>query len=206
MFGIHYATKEEARPYLRLSGAIKVTAEPFALFKLKTIPVIIAISGMGKVSAALATQILIREHKCKHILNAGVCGALIDNAGFDPGKIFGISKVSEGPPGPGIPSKGFHCTGTFWPDASTARLVTVEQPVFSSADRQRWASWGDLVDMEGAIVARVAHLYNIPWNIIKGVTDMAGDGDRNMLHRNLEIVSEAIATQLNNGLAEYATT
>ena len=206
MIGIHYATEKEARPYLRLTGAMKVAAEPFALFKLRKIPVLITISGMGKVSAALATQMLICEHKCKHILNAGVCGALVDNAGFDPGKIFRISKVSEGPPGPGIPSKEIRCKGALWPDVATARLVTVEQPVFNSADRQRWASWGDLVDMEGAIVARVAHLYDIPWDIIKGVTDMAGDGDRPTLHRNLEVVSEEIATQLNMGLTDYATT
>lgn len=206
MFGIHFATDEEARPFLRLSGAIKVATEPFALFKVRTIPALIIVSGMGKVSAALATQMLIREHKCEHILNAGVCGALVDRAGFDPGKIFRISKVSEGPPGPGIPSKGIRCKGALWPDVATARLVTVEQPVFNSADRQRWASWGDLVDMEGAIVARVAHLYDIPWDIIKGVTDMAGDGDRATLHRNRNVVSEVIATQLNIGLADYATT
>lgn len=206
MFGIHFATDEEARPFLRLSGAIKVATEPFALFKVRTIPVLIIVSGMGKVSAALATQMLIREHKCEHILNAGVCGALVDRAGFDPGKIFRISKVSEGPPGPGIPSKGIRCKGALWPDVATARLVTVEQPVFNSADRQRWASWGDLVDMEGAIVARVAHLYDIPWDIIKGVTDMAGDGDRATLHRNRNVVSEVIATQLNMGLADYVTT
>ena len=206
MYGIHYATEEEARPYLRLSGAIRVATEPFALFKVRTKPVLITVSGMGKVSAALATQMLIREHKCKHILNAGVCGALVDCAGFDPGKIFRISKVSEGPPGPGIPSKGIRCKGALWPDFATARLVTVEQPVFNSADRQRWASWGDLVDMEGAIVARVAHLYDIPWDIIKGVTDMAGDGERAALQRNLDVVSKVIATQLNIGLADYATT
>ena len=59
--------------------------------------------------------------------------------------------------------------------------------------------------MEGAVVARVAHLYDIPWGMIKGVTDSAGNGDRTTLHRNLEMVSEAIATQLNTGILRYAT-
>jgi nucleoside phosphorylase len=160
---------------------------------------------MGKVSAALATQMLIREHRCSRILNAGICGALNKGAAFEPGKIFRITNVSEGPPGPGIPSKGLSCKCGWWPDIAAARLVTVEQPVFHSAERRRLASWGDLVDMEGAVVARVAHLYDIPWGIIKGVTDKAGNGDRTTLHRNLEMVSEAIATQLNTGILRYAT-
>ena len=205
MIGVLYATRREADPFLVLSGAKAVAAEPFALFELRTPPVSIAISGMGKVSAALATQILIRELNCDRILNAGVCGALVDRVDLEPGKVFRISTVSEGPPGPGTPSEEIRCAGDLWQELTTARLVTVEQPVFNPSDRQRLASWGELIDMEGAVVARVAHLYSKPWDMIKGVTDRADKGERTALYRNLDTVSVVVAEHLNNGISSYAT-
>ncbi len=205
MIGILYATVQEADPYLALSGAKAVAAEPFALFELRTPPALITISGMGKVSAALAGQMLIREYDCDRILNAGVCGTLVDRVDLATGNILRVSTASEGPPGPGIPPEGFGCAGDLWQGLPVARLVTVEQPVFNPAERQRLAAWGELVDMEGAVVARVAQLYGIPWDMIKGITDMADHGERSTLHRNLAMVSQAVAEHLNNGISRYAT-
>ena len=205
MIGVLFATHQEARPYLARSGAKEVATAPFALFKLGSPPALIIISGMGKVSAALACQMLIREGHCDRILNAGICGALVDGVGLTPGKIRRISTASEGPSGPGVPVDVICCAGDFWQDLPAARLVTVEQPVFDAAERQRLASWGELVDMEGAVVARVAQLYGIPWDMIKGITDTADDGERINLHRYLATVSEAVAEHLNNGISIYAT-
>ncbi len=203
--GILYATIQEARPYLVLSGAKEIPAQPFALYELRTPPVLITISGMGKVSAALAAQMLIREHNCDRILNAGVCGTLVDNIGLEPGNIRRISSVLEELPGPGVPADAIPCTGELWQDLPAARLVTVEQPVFDPAERRRLAAWGELVDMEGAVVARVARLYGIPWDMIKGITDTADHGERTTLHQNLAMVSQAVAEHLNNGISRYAT-
>jgi adenosylhomocysteine nucleosidase len=205
MIGVLFATHPEAQPYLARSGAKEVAAAPFALFELGSPPAVIIISGMGKVSAALAAQILIRERHCDRILNAGVCGALVDGVGLTPGNIFRISAASEGPSGPGVPVDAIRCAGALWRNLPAARLVTVEQPVFEAAERQRLAAWGALVDMEGAVVARVAQLYGIPWDMIKGITDTAGDGERINLHRNLATVSEAVAAHLSNGISTYAT-
>ncbi len=205
MIGVLFATHPEARPYLVLSGAKEVAAAPFALFEHGSPPAVIIVSGMGKVPAALAAQTLIREWHCDRILNAGVCGALVDKVGLTPGNIFRISAASEGPSGPGVPVDAIRCTGDFWQNLPAARLVTVEQPVFEAAERQRLATWGELVDMEGAVVARVAQLYGIPWDMIKGITDTADDGERINLHRNLATVSEAVAAHLSNGISTYAT-
>ena len=203
--GILYATIQEAHPYLVLSGAKEVPAQPFALYELNTPPILITISGMGKVSAALAAQMLIREHNCDRILNAGVCGSLVDNVGLVPGNIRRVSSVLEEQPGPGVPADAIPCAGELWQDLPAARLVTVEQPVFDPDERRRLAAWGELVDMEGAVVARVARLYGIPWDMIKGITDTAGHGERTTLHRNLAMVSQAVAEHLNNGISRYAT-
>jgi len=205
MIGIIYATHQEARPYLALSGAREVAAQPFAIFQLRTPRALITISGMGKVSAALAAQMLIREQNCDRILNAGVCGTLVDKVGLAPGNILRISSVLEGIPDPGVPLDAIHCDGDLWQDLPAARLVTVRQPVFNPAERQRLAAWGELVDMEGAVVARVARLYGIPWDMIKGITDTADRGERTTLHQNLATVSQAVAEHLNKGLSRYAT-
>jgi nucleoside phosphorylase len=55
------------------------------------------------------------------------------------------------------------------------------------------ASKGDLVDMEGAAVARVADLFGTPWTLIKAVTDNAGPTGRNTLLSNLSAVSSELA-------------
>jgi nucleoside phosphorylase len=83
--------------------------------------------------------------------------------------------------------------------------VTVERPVFDAHLRHRLAQWGELVDMEGAVVARVAGLYGATCAMIKGVTDMADDGQRTDLHRNLAAVSDAIAAHLVNGISDDVT-
>ncbi len=204
MIGVVFATHREARPFLARSGAKAVASAPFALYRLDTLPVWVAVSGMGKVSAALAVQMLIRERHCRRILNAGICGALVDRHDLAPGNVFRISAVSEGQPGPGTPSDAALCSGDLWQELPQARLVTVEQPVFDPNVRRRLAAWGELVDMEGAVIAWVAHLYGVPWDIIKGITDMAGHGGQAHLHDNLATVSENIAEHLNNGLSNYA--
>ena len=201
MIGIVFATLQEAQPFLALSGAGAVCAAPVALFGIGSPAAVVAVSGMGKVAAALATQMLIRERHCNRILNAGACGALIDRADLRPGNIFRISAVSEGPPGPGIPSQIIRSAGDLRQDLPTARLVTVERPVFNPAERRRLAAWGELVDMEGAIVARVAQRYGVPWDMIKGISDTAEKGERVTLHRNLATVSAAVAECLSRGLS-----
>ena len=46
--------------------------------------------------------------------------------------------------------------------------------------------------MEGAAIARTAALYQVPWTMIKGITDAAGHTDRATLKKNLPMVSEKI--------------
>ena len=77
-------------------------------------------------------------------------------------------------------------------DQRAARLVTCDRPVFDSGRRQDLSSIADLVDMEGAAIARTAALYQVPWTMIKGITDAAGHTDRATLKKNLPMVSEKI--------------
>jgi adenosylhomocysteine nucleosidase len=89
--------------------------------------------------------------------------------------------------------------GADW-DLPAARLVTCDIPVFEAQRRQTLAGIGDLVDMEGAAIARVAALFDTPWAMVKGVSDAAGPTDRDTLFGNLKMVSQRIGDYLREHL------
>jgi nucleoside phosphorylase len=59
--------------------------------------------------------------------------------------------------------------------------------------RNRLAGVGELVDMEGAAVARVAMLYGVACAMVKGISDAADETGRQELARNIDRVSGRIA-------------
>jgi adenosylhomocysteine nucleosidase len=193
MMGIVFATEGEAAPFLACGGFRSVASAPVQVLASPRSPHRVAISGMGKVSAALATQWLIGEHKPSRVVHAGICGALGGRRGFAPGEILRVTFASEGRPGPGIPAEPVACASDLWPELQPATLVTVERPVFDDALRAELLQYGELVDMEGAVVARVARFYGLPCSMIKGVTDFAGSGERPILQSRLPAVSADIA-------------
>ncbi len=192
MMGIVFATEAEALPFLDLGGFKEIAIAPFRMLASSRLPHCAVISGMGKVAAALATQWMIAECRPGRVVHAGICGALGDRVAIRPGTIFRISSASEGFPGPGIPSGIRECARDLWSNLPAAALVTVEHPVFDDGLRTELRRFGELVDMEGAVVARVAGLYGIPCSMIKGVTDFAGSGERPSLRARLPAVSTAI--------------
>lgn len=196
MIGIVFATEDEAQPFLELGGFSDVASALFRLLASPQVPHRVVISGMGKVAAALATQWLIAECRPDRVVHAGICGALGDPATIRPGAVFRVTSACEGFPGPGIPAENRECARDFWPDLPAAALVTVERPVFDDGLRAELSRFGELVDMEGAVVARVAGFYGLPCSIIKGVTDFAGSADRPLLQSRLPAVSAAIAKRL----------
>jgi nucleoside phosphorylase len=205
MIGIVFATEAEAEPFLAAGDFRVVAADPVQVLASPQSPHRVAISGMGKVPAALATQWLIREHGPGRVVHAGICGALGDPRKFAPGEILRVTSASEGWPGPGLPAEAVACAGDLWPELRAATLVTVERPVFDDAVRAELLRYGELVDMEGAVVARVARLHGLPCSIIKGVSDHAGCRDRSLLKLRLPAVSADIAGVLWRELIRHAS-
>jgi adenosylhomocysteine nucleosidase len=205
MMGIVFATEAEALPFLDLGGFEELASTPIRMLASARLPHRVVISGMGKVAAALATQWMIAECRPLRLVHAGICGALGDPARIRPGTVFRVTSASEGFPGPGVPSDSRECAHDLWRNLPTTALVTVEQPVFDDGLRAELRRFGELVDMEGAVVARVADLYGLPCSIIKGVTDFAGNGERPMLHARLPAVSAAIAQCLWEEMVPHAS-
>ncbi len=198
MIGVIFATLAEAGPFLVLSKAIQLDNRPLRVFKIPTLPdLLVTISGMGKVAAAVACQAQIREFKVDEIVNAGACGALQSEPGYASGAIFCVATAVEGDlEVPGESPRPIISDGKIDWDQRAARLVTCDRPVFDVEKRRTLSATADLVDMEGAAIARVAAMYQIPWTMIKGVTDGAGPRDRATLNANLANVSEKIGNLL----------
>jgi adenosylhomocysteine nucleosidase len=198
MISIIFATLAEAGPFLELSGAIQLDDKPFRVFQVPTHPTLLVnICGMGKVAAALACQVQILQFNVDEIVNAGACGALRSGPGYLPGAVYCIATAVEGDHEIlGEAPRPIISDGKIDWDQRAARLVTCDRPVFDAARRLKLSSVADLVDMEGAAIARVAAMYQIPWTMLKGISDAADHADRATLKENLPMVSEKIGTIL----------
>jgi len=198
MIGVLFATHREAAPFLELSQAIQVGRSPIEIYQVPENPLVLtAVSGMGKVAAAVTCQAMIREYGIQEILNAGACGALQSGANFEPGRLLCVTSAVEGDHEVmGRLLEPRISDGRMDWDLPAARLVTTDCAVFDFQRRKALAAIADLVDMEGAAIARVAAMYDTPWTMIKGVTDAAGPNDRQDLEKHLALVSDAIGAFL----------
>lgn len=198
MIGLIFATQIEADPFLEWSQAVCVNETPLAVYQVPSNPrLIVTISGMGKVAAAVACHSQITELKVDEIVNAGVCGTLQCGGHYAPGKLYCVTSAAEGDHAiPDQPSQPLMSDGRIDWDLPAARLVTCDRPVFDVEKREALSLSGDLVDMEGAAIARVAAMYDVPWSMVKGITDAAGPNDRTELKRNLTQVSEKVCRVL----------
>lgn len=166
---------------------------------LNGVDVVIVRSGVGKVNAALCTQILADCFCVSHIINTGVAGSL--NASLDIGDIL-ISRdalhhdvdvtIFGYQPGE-VPQMGCQAFSAdeqlaaltkevcneVNPDihAVIGRVVSGDQFISDKAVKQRLIDlfWGDCAEMEGASIAHGAYLNQIPFVIIRAISDKADD-------------------------------
>lgn len=198
MIALIFATRKEAGPFLALSRADRCAETPFVRYCSPLMPGLqIVISRIGKVAAAAACQEMIATHKARRIVNAGTCGLLVDGSGWAVGQLVRITSAREvdhdvlGKRPPPV-----LCATHPGQALPTARLVTCDRPVFDLQRRNACRRMGEVVDMEGAAIARVAALNQVPCTLIKGVSDAAGPMERQTLLGNLERVSTILGAWL----------
>ena len=200
MVGIVFATRREAESFLSQLSADPLTAQPFLMFRKTGAShrsFIAIISGMGKVAAAIAATHLVLVHRVSRLVNAGLCGRLTMDSSWSVGDLFRICTAVESDCDRfGLAEQTMACYARWFSQFKAARLVTQDRPVFDAARRVRLAGIGDLADMEGAAVARVAKLYGIPCAMIKGISDTADENGRQDLASHMDWVSGRIADAL----------
>lgn len=161
--------------------------------------VVIVRCGIGKVNAALCVQILADLFHVTHVINTGVAGSL--NARLDIGDIL-ISRdalhhdmdttIFGYQPGE-VPQMGFRefpadehlialaqaSCARVNPDIHSlvGRVVSGDQFISSKEVKDKLISTfqGDCAEMEGASIAHGAYLNEIPFVIIRAISDKADD-------------------------------
>lgn len=203
MIGLVFATHSEAKPFLDLVQAQLVEQKPFNTYGFhlagQTKRFMAIISGIGKVPAALASQYLISAYNTKHIINAGVCGAATD--GITPGQIFCVTESQEGDVWIRNNASVIHSSShKGFEDLPSARLVTQDKPVCSKEKRARAVKLGELVDMEGAAVAKTCAILDVEVSLVKIVSDLADESTEVDIKQNLPEACAKLAKTLLKGL------
>ena len=166
---------------------------------LKGHDVVVVKSGIGKVNAAVCTQILVDEFQVDAVINTGIAGSL--NAKIDIGDIVistdvvhhDMDAVNFGyEPGqiPQMDVFSFAADETLAKLAEEAclevnpeisvfhgRIVSGDQFVADKAVKERIVNLfhGYCTEMEGASIAQAAYLNEVPFVILRDISDKADD-------------------------------
>lgn len=170
---------------------------------LHGLPAVVVQSGIGKVNAAVCVQILADLFEVTHIMNTGVAGSL--NANLNIGDILVSEKAIQHDmdatifgyhPGqvPGFKSRDFIADTMLAdtvieacrranPDIQVVKgcVVSGDQFISSAKVKEYLISEfsGDCAEMEGASIAQAAVLNQIPFVVVRAISDKA-DGSAEM--------------------------
>lgn len=214
---------EALRAALEGETVTTVAGMDFCAGKLDGADVIVVRCGIGKVNAALCVQILADRFAVTHVVNTGVAGSL--QASLDIGdlvisedavyhdmdvKIFGYEPGQV----PGLPA-AFRADAQMAeialalcrevnPDihAQPGRVVSGDQFISSPAVKDRIVSifGGSCCEMEGAAIAHAATINNLPFLIIRAISDKADDSAQ-MDYPTFERAAAAHSARLVRALA-----
>ena len=171
--------------------------------------VVVVRSGIGKVNAAVCTQILIDDFKAEVVINTGIAGSL--NADINIGDIVvstdlihhDMNAVAFGYPVGQIPQMeafSFHSDDALRklavqackevnPDIEVfeGRIASGDQFVADQGVKdfitKEFGAYA--VEMEGAAIAQAAYLNNVPFLVIRAISDKA-DGSAEMDYPTFE--------------------
>ena len=189
----------ELKASLQDAKVTKIARMEFCEGSFGNTDVVVVQSGIGKVNAAACAQILINHFGVTHVMNTGVAGSL--NSKIDIGDIvvstdamyhdvdatvFGYAKGE-------VPQVG---TASFVADEMLrraaveavkeaapdihvfeGRVVSGDQFISSCEVKNhiRDTFQGDCTEMEGAAIAQVAYINEVPFVIIRAISDKADD-------------------------------
>ena len=180
--------------------------------------VVVVRSGIGKVNAAVCTQILADRYQVSGIVNTGIAGSLMakidigdivlstdalqhdmdaTNFGYPAGQIPRMDVLSF-PADPKLLALAKECCGRLNPEIHTyeGRVVSGDQFI-SDQKKKDWlieTFHGYCTEMEGAAIAQAAYLNGIPFLIIRAISDKA-DNSANVDYPTFE--AQAIIHSVN---------
>ena len=181
--------KEAEKLLKRVDNLKKFTLadKPAYSGQIEGIEVILAISGIGKVSAALTTQLLIDKYSPKFIFNFGTCGGM--NRSVEILKYYAVSKYCQFDFDlrelDGVPLGYIQEYDSVYFNNYTKNLDFLPKSNVASADRftddvNDVKSINDMAcslrDMEGGAIVQAAFAAQLPVYAVKAISDVAGSG------------------------------
>lgn len=188
---------EELKTAMTVSKIERKANMEFYEGTLNDASVVIVRSGVGKVNAALCTQLLADMFEVTHIINTGVAGSLnpkldigdilisrdalhhdVDATifGYRPGEVPQLG-LREFPADERLAQLAKEACERVNPDihAVLGRVVSGDQFISGNEIKERLIReyQGDCAEMEGASIAHGAYLNGIPFVIIRAISDKA---------------------------------
>ena len=192
MILIVFATELEAEGSIEALGA-KPSLEGLFSFDGGQI----AVSGMGVIRAAIAVAKY--GVQAQQVWNVGLAGALSPRYQLGQWATIGSVRkcltLAEGISDHAL-SVGNSCFDEIVVGHGSARLISVDFPIYSGQQKEKLQSVADLVDMEGYGVAQAAKALDKPCSMWKMISDMADAKGLQSLRENREALSNAVAEQL----------
>lgn len=228
MIGIIGAMDEEVSQIVEVMEVTETYERASMVFKKGSVngkDVVIVRSGIGKVNAAVCTQILVDKFNVDYVINTGIAGSLkaeIDIAdvvlssdvlhhdmdatgfGYAPGQIPRMDVLSfkaderlielgKAACEKCVPEIGVH----------VGRVVSGDQFISDKAVKEKIVSnfEGYCTEMEGAAIAQTAYLNNVPFLILRAISDKADDSatmdypafEAMAIKNSVEILKELVA-------------
>ena len=202
MIGIIGAMDEEVSQIVEVMEVAETFERASMVFKKGTLngkDVVIVRSGIGKVNAAVCTQILVDKFNVDYVINTGIAGSLkaeIDIAdvvlssdvlhhdmdatgfGYALGQIPRMDVLSF-KADERLIELGKEACAVAASDINVhvGRVVSGDQFISDKAVKDRISSnfEGFCTEMEGAAIAQTAYLNNVPFLILRAISDKADD-------------------------------
>lgn len=203
-FGIIGAMEVEVNQLVKQLEETQVTEIARMRFHegtLAGVPCVVVQCGVGKVNAALCTQILALRFEVTHIVNTGVAGSLNNqlnigdivvstdavhhdvnatNFGYEPGEVPGMD-IQAFPADAALQDAAFTAAkaANFQGAMVRGRVASGDQFVHDQAvkDRIKQTFGADCCEMEGASIAQACWLNGVPFVILRAISDKADGSD-----------------------------
>ena len=199
--GIIGAMEEELETLLQLMEEKQETKKAGSIFYdgiLEGLPVTVVQCGVGKVNAAMCTQILCDCFGVTHLVNTGIAGSLCADLdigdlvvsqdamyhdvdavafGYPMGKVPGMD-VTSFPADDMLLGYAFAAAEAVNPGhTKIGRVASGDQFVASKEAKQRIIdlTQGLCTEMEGAAIAQTAYRNKLPFVILRAISDKADD-------------------------------
>ena len=202
----------------------KVGPMEFFEGKLAGCDVVIVMCGVGKVHAAMCTQVLCSNFGVTHIVNTGVAGSLdagldicdvlvstdavqhdmdVHYLGYDVGRVPGLDTTAFAADGK-LRELAYEVSESIRPGhTKMGRVATGDQFVCSEAQKAKIIAdtGASCTEMEGGSIAQVAYVNHVPFVILRAISDKA-DGSAELDYPTFEKIAAANCAAVTEALAK----